>query len=177
MTKNNIQLHIEGIVNEVLLELKIHGKHGKKFYHASNANFEVGKVYVAKKGRGSSFGRKFENIVEKFRPKTMPSRRQSFFLVKTPGDLDAAGGEGSYVYTVHAPKFTKHHFGWLGRVYDVTYGYEGPITKNEHYDDIVKWIENYWQGKPYKYDPKVDRGKSVWEYLAPKVKILKKRVN
>lgn len=170
MDSNKLKQLIQEEVKFVLNENKTNN-----FFHASNSEFEVGRVYYAKKGKGSSFGRKFENVVEKFRPKNMPSRKQSFFLVKRAGDLDAAGGEGQYIYTVHAPKFTKHHFGWLGRVFYALYGYDGPVAKSPHYSDIVEWIENYWRGKPYKYDPKVDSGDSVWEYLAPKIKILKKR--
>lgn len=172
MDSNKLKLYVETVVREEIDKILEETPAPKKFYHSSNSEFEIGKTYKARRGKGSNFGAWFENLVEKQRPKNNFSRKESFFLVARPGDIDLAGGEGSYTYTVATPKYSRHHFGWLGRALDLVDGMTNKVLR-ENKKQLEQFIMNYWDGKPWKFDRNRDSGSAGWEYLAPKIKILK----
>jgi hypothetical protein len=141
------------------------------FYHGSKRSLEIGTVLTAKDAKGT-FGQ-LEKLLEKYRPSNKFSRLSSFFLVDKAGDVVFAGGNSAFVYKVEAPKWTKHHFGWFSRIlrFFPAYKYDKKIAE-ENAEAIEEYANLYWSGAPYKKSPD-DLGGSTWEYLAPKIKIIR----
>jgi hypothetical protein len=76
------------------------------------------------------------------------------------------------------PTVTRHHFGWLQRAIGLAdIGFEKYDEKalRDKETEVVEFIQNYWSGKPWKFDPNIDWHGAVWEYLAPVVKVVKKK--
>lgn len=87
----------------------------------------------------------------------------------------------AFVYAVRPMGvYSKHHFGWMGLVYDTLIPFcrhQAPEEEKESAaPDLLRlpeWVHNYWEGVPYR-SPSKDR--PVWEYLAPEILVLERVV-
>ena len=160
-----------------------------KFYHFTNIAFSIKREYFSKKN-APYFG-DFEKLFEAYRPKDKPSRKQSFFLV-TEKDCYFAEQFGQYKYQVESEQAQACYLFWntalqaycqqekLIKGFKANYGYLLNKPNKEQRLVIERIVGNYFMGvKPkasdyQQFDIEKDAETSVIEYLAPKIKIIKK---
>ena len=146
-------------------------------YTGSSGELVVGSAYKARQTEGH-FLRPIELVMEASRPANTPSRMGAFFLVKTPDEIETAGGNTNFVYAVKPiGVYSKHHFGWMGRVYNAMVPFCRHRAPDEEKDraapqllHLAEWADNYWEGIPYRAP--AGEPPTVWEYLAPEIMVL-----
>ena len=132
-----------------------------------------------------------EKLFEKHRPKGKPSRVKSFFLAKTPDDVERLGASSAkYLYLVvpvgGVRTLHRGDFEWLWRAGSIQMGLDtgmsvlvrgGLVTylpwaadaeaKRKNQILVKELVLSYWRGK------RSDNFKG-WEYLAPKIRIVQR---
>lgn len=137
---------------------------------------DVGAILKARANEGW-FRKEIEDAMEEGRPKAVPSRLSSFFLVDDPKLIAIAGGSTDYVYRVKPiGVYSKHHQGWMGNVYNVMIPFIRSGASQAERDEVApelvhvgEWVHNYWEGVPYRHRP--GQAKTTWEFLAPEISI------
>jgi hypothetical protein len=143
-------------------------------YHGSGKQLDVGARMKARTKEGT-FPRPIELVMEAARPQGVPSRLSSFFLVERPEDVRDSGGSSDYIYeVVPIGLYSKHHFGWMSRVYNALIPFVRHRAPEEEKDaaaplllHLAEWSNNYWEGVPYRAPSREPR--TVWEFLAPEI--------
>lgn len=133
------------------------------FYHGSIRKLPVGTVLVPSKDYHTYWGdMSFYIYLEMYRPKNMLAHRESVFMVDNKDDIDVAGGGTDWIFTVKPlGKVERHDINWGSEVSMLADDYEGPDKEEK----IEQAALNYWNGVPHPNE-------SIWEYLAPKAKIV-----
>lgn len=135
-----------------------------KFYHGSMDELPVGTILTPRlddyeKDWGST---DFYHVLEKYRPSNMLSHKESVFMVDNEDDVDVAGGGTDWLFTVKPlGPIQKHDLNWSSEISMlISEGYS--IDSKE----VINAANNYWLGVAHPNE-------SVWEYLTPKVEIIK----
>ena len=136
---------------------------GRKFYHGSYDKFEVGEILTPGE---DDYEEGMENVewyhvLHQHRPMESRQHSWSVFMTGNEDDIDVAGGSTDYVYEVEPiGDVERHDINWASEIsYLLDAGHE-PDS-----DEIKEAAANYWAGKPH-------HNEQVWEYLAPKAKIV-----
>jgi len=136
----------------------------KTFYHGSMTRLPVGTILTPRLEdyENNWGGTDFYRALEMYRPANMMSHKESVFMCDNEEDVDAAGGGTDWLFTVQPlGKIERHDLNWASEISMLAdQGYD--IDSNEIEDAAY----NYWHGIPHPNE-------SVWEYLAPKAKIIK----
>ena len=135
----------------------------KNFYHGSMDELPIGTILIP--GEDDYEENWSHNLwfqaLEKYRPKEYRPHSWSVFMVGSDNDIDVAGGYTDHVYVVKPiGDVEKHDLNWaseLGYLFDKDFDMES--------DEIKQAALNYWKGVPH-------HNEQVWEYLAPKAKIV-----
>jgi hypothetical protein len=103
----------------------------------------------------------FYTILEYYRPVGMASHKTSVFMVADEDDIDLAGGGTDWFFIVQPMgKIEKHDLNWSSEISMLSSdGYK------KDSDEIKQAAMHYWNGTAH-------YNESVWEFLAPKAKIL-----
>jgi hypothetical protein len=133
------------------------------FFHGSMDKLPVGTILTPRNDYEENWGNTdFYAALEKHRPFTMLSHKQSVFMCDNPDDVDLAGGGTEWLFTVEPLGIVQKH--------DLNWGSEVSfLISDGHQIDSPEVKEaslNYWNGIPY-------HDENIWEYLTPKAKILK----
>ena len=135
----------------------------KMFYHGSYDELPVGTVLTP---RGNDYesewgGTSFYGALEKHRPPEKLAHKEGVFMVGTEEDIDLAGGATDYIYIVKPIGQIQRH--------DINWGSEISMLVSDgaglNDPEVKQAADNYWNGVPYE-------GDNVWEYIAPRAKIV-----
>jgi hypothetical protein len=135
----------------------------KMFYHGSYDELPVGTVLTP---RGNDYesewgGTHFYGALEKHRPPEKLAHKEGVFMVGNEEDIDLAGGATDYIYIVKPiGQVQRHDVNWgsqISMLVDDGAGLNDPEVKQA--------ADNYWNGVPFE-------GDNVWEYIAPRAKIV-----
>jgi hypothetical protein len=134
----------------------------KKLYHGSMEYLPVGTILTSRDNYEDRWGHTdFFDALEYYRPKNKLSHTQSVFMCDNPDDVDLAGGGTEYLFTViPIGPVQRHDLNWSSEVSSlISLGYDldSPEVKNA--------AEAYWAGEE-------SPNEVLWEYLAPKAKII-----
>jgi hypothetical protein len=136
----------------------------QKYYHGSNNSLPVGTILTP---RGDSYHEDYKNsdfymALEYYRPNDKLAHKNAVFMVANEDDIDLAGGGTEYMFTVEPiGKISKHDMNWSSEISSLmSDGYD--IES----DEVKNAVTKYWNGVPH-------HDENVWEYLAPKAKIIK----
>ena len=136
---------------------------GRKFYHGSHDQFEVGEILTPGEDEYEEGMENVEwyHVLHQHRPMESRQHSWSVFMTGNEDDIDVAGGSTDYVYEVEPiGDVERHDINWASEIsYLLDAGHE-PDS-----DEIKEAAANYWAGKPH-------HNEQVWEYLAPKAKIV-----
>ena len=136
---------------------------GSKFYHGSYDKFDVGQVLTPREDQyEKNWGpNNWYQALEEHRPPAYLQHSRSVFMVGNDDDIDVAGGATDYVYEVQpVGNVERHDLNWAS---EISYLFDAGHDENS--DAIKEAALNYWKGVPH-------HNESVWEYLAPEVKIV-----
>lgn len=134
----------------------------RKYYHGSMNEFPVGFILTPRDDYENDWqGTNFYWPLEKNRPRHMMSHKQSVFMCDNDEDVDLAGGGTNWLFVVQPlGKVEKHDHAWGSEISMLVDEY------NTHdHPKIKEAALNYWYGVPHPNE-------NVWEYLAPKAKII-----
>ena len=153
----------------------------KTLLHGSSNELPVGTVLTPQPGYGARWGEMLSYMVlEMFRPKDALAHDQAVFMVDNLNDIDNAGASTDYIYAVQPMgKVSQHdlnHHSMIESAFDsrefrdVNPSFlEQTLAQNPGAKQILQNLAlSYWMGDENEWgeDP-------VWEYLAPKAKIIK----
>ena len=135
----------------------------QKYYHGSHDKFEVGEILTPGE---DDYEEGMENvewyhILHQHRPMESRQHSWSVFMTGNEDDIDVAGGSTDYVYEVEPiGDVERHDINWASEIsYLLDKGHDAES------DEVKEAASNYWAGKPH-------HNEQVWEYLAPKAKIV-----
>ena len=152
-TVNALKQQFESEVNEAT----------QKFYHGSYDKLDVDTVLTpgGDDYESSWGGTNFYGPLEKFRPPEKLAHKEGVFMVGNDDDVDVAGGATDYVYVVEPiGEVQKHDLNWGS---EISMLIDNGHTLND--PEVKEAAENYWNGVPH-------HNEQVWEYLAPRAKIV-----
>lgn len=131
-----------------------------KFLHASLDELEVGTTLKPKDNYEEHWGNTdFYQALERYRPPTMLSHKESVFMCHSAEDLDNCIG-GEYIFEIIPnSRIEKHDINWSTEVSCL-------VGDNAPEEKIKEAALNYWNGVPH-------YNESVWEYLTPSAVIKK----
>lgn len=135
----------------------------KKLYHGSSFKLPVGKILIPRPGYEDRWSHTdFFGPLEFYRPPNKLSHAQSVFMCDNPIDVGMAGGGQEWLFTViPIGPVQRHDMNWsseISSLVELGYDLDSP--------EIVDAAEAYWNGEP-------SANEVIWEYLAPKAKIIK----
>ena len=136
---------------------------GRKFYHGSFDEFEVGEILTpGEDDYEEHWGHNhWYQALEKYRPMENRPHAWSVFMVDNLDDVDVAGGGTEYVYEVEpAGDVERHDINWAT---ELSYLFDKGFDVKS--DEVKEAALNYWKGVPHPNE-------SVWEYIAPKARIV-----
>jgi len=146
--------------SKILSESKLGAR---KFYHGSYDKLEVGEILTpGEDDYEENWGHnEWYQALHKHKPMESRQHSWSVFMVADEDDIDLAGGADDYVYVVEpVGDVERHDLNWASEIsYLLDQGHD--INSNEVKEAAI----NYWTGQPH-------TNESVWEYLAPKAKIV-----
>jgi len=143
--------------NEILHESK------KLLYHGSMDDLPVGTILTpGEDDYEENWGNNLWFIaLEKYRPMEYRQHSWSVFMVDNEDDVDNAGGGTDYIFTVEPiGEVERHDMNWMSEI--------GGVLENGgdiESDEVKQLALNYWNGVPHPNE-------NVWEYLAPKARIV-----
>jgi len=135
----------------------------QKYYHGSHDKFEVGEILTPGE---DDYEEGMENvewyhILHQHRPMESRQHSWSVFMTGNEDDIDVAGGSTDYVYEVEPiGDVERHDINWASEISYLLDAGHKPDS-----NEIKEAAANYWAGKPH-------HNEQVWEYLAPKAKIV-----
>ena len=144
--------------------MKIFEVVNKNFYHGSYDKLEPGTVLTPK---GKDYeaawgGTGFYGALEKHRPPEQLAHKEGVFMVANPDDVDNAGGATDYIYAVvPMGEPQRHDMNWGTAISSLL---DNGARRND--SEIKFAADQYWSGKPH------PDGNSVWEFIAPRAKIV-----
>ena len=144
--------------------MKIFEVVNKNFYHGSYDKLEPGTVLTPK---GKDYeaawgGTGFYGALEKHRPPEQLAHKEGVFMVANPDDVDNAGGATDYIYAVvPMGEPQRHDMNWGTAISSLL---DNGARLND--SEIKFAADQYWSGKPH------PDGNSVWEFIAPRAKIV-----
>lgn len=155
--------------NEILNEMPFvsdikKAANSKLYYHGSNDDLPVGTILIpGEDDYEDNWGRNpWYQALAKYRPQKYRPHSWSVFMVDNEDDIDNAGGGTDYMFTVEPiGDVERHDMNWMSEI--------GGILDNGgniESDEVKQMALNYWNGVPHPNE-------SVWEYLAPKAKIVR----
>ena len=137
----------------------------QRFYHGSDKELSVGTFLTP---RFETYEKNwqhtdFYHALEKYRPEHMLSHKESVFMSDNVDDVDLSGASTNYLFTViPIGKVEKHDLNWSSEICMLI----SELGRSLESDEVKSASLNYWNGIPHPDE-------SVWEYLAPKAKIVK----
>ena len=135
----------------------------QKFYHGSHDQFEVGEILTPGEDEYEEGMENVEwyHVLHQHRPMESRQHSWSVFMVADEDDIDVAGGATDYVYEVEpVGDVERHDINWASEIsYLLDAGHDHDSA------EIAEAAANYWAGKPH-------HNEQVWEYLAPKARIV-----
>lgn len=139
----------------------------EKFYHGSYENFfQAGDELCALPASYEKnwAGTGFYDVLEHYRPKDKLAHKHAVFMVDNIDDVDNAGAPTDAIYEVEPiGDVQRYDMNWSTEISGII-ACDG--AEAWHTDRVKGIAEAYWSGLPYP-----DRD-SVWEYLAPRMKIV-----
>lgn len=135
----------------------------KYLYHGSYQELPVGTILTARDDYENDWqDTDFYKPLEMYRPPDKLSHKQSVFMCDNPDDIDFAGAATDWLFTVvPIGPLQRHDMNWSSEISSLV-GLGYPIDSTE----IKDAAEAYWSGEE-------SPNEVVWEYLAPKAKIIK----
>lgn len=134
----------------------------KVYFHGSYHLMNVGEILSPRENYEKTWsGADFYIPLEHYRPKGIPSHKESVFMVENAVDIDAAGGGTEYVFEVIP----------LGKVYRFDMGWSSEISILLSDGYTIESIEvknaamNYWNGIKHPSN-------SLYEYCTSSAKIV-----
>jgi hypothetical protein len=135
----------------------------QKYYHGSHDQFEVGEILTPGEDEYEEGMENVEwyHVLHQHRPMESRQHSWSVFMVADEDDIDVAGGATDYVYEVEpVGDVERHDINWASEIsYLLDAGHDHDSA------EIAEAAANYWAGKPH-------HNEQVWEYLAPKARIV-----
>ena len=135
----------------------------QKFYHGSHDQFEVGEILTPGEDEYEEGMENVEwyHVLHQHRPMESRQHSWSVFMTGNEDDIDVAGGSTDYVYEVEPiGDVERHDINWASEIsYLLDAGHDHDSA------EIAEAAANYWAGKPH-------HNEQVWEYLAPKARIV-----
>ena len=135
----------------------------QKFYHGSHDQFEVGEILTPGEDEYEEGMENVEwyHVLHQHRPMESRQHSWSVFMTGNEDDIDVAGGSTDYVYEVEPiGDVERHDINWAS---EISYLLDAGHDHNSA--EIAEAAANYWAGKPH-------HNEQVWEYLAPKARIV-----
>ena len=135
----------------------------QKYYHGSYDKLENGTILTpgGDDYEASWGGTSFYGPLEKFRPPEKLAHKEGVFMVGDIDDVDVAGGATEYIYIVEPiGDVQKHDLNWGSEISGLMDNGKKPNDK-----EVKQAADNYWNGVPH-------HNEQVWEYLAPRAKIV-----
>ena len=134
----------------------------KHYYHGSMNKLPVGTVLTPRDDYENDWANTdFYAALEKYRPANMLSHRQSVFMCDNPEDVDLAGGGTQYLFTVvPIGPVQRHDMNWSSEISSLV-----SLGQDLDSPEIEDAAAAYWAGEE-------SPNEVVWEYLAPKAKII-----
>lgn len=134
----------------------------KKLYHGSSDYLPVGTILTPRDDYESRWEHtNFFRPLEFYRQKDKLSHAKSVFMVDNEDDVDLAGGGTDYIFTViPIGPVQKHDMNWASEIsslIDLGHDIDSP--------EVEDAAAAYWAGEE-------SPNEIIWEYLAPKAKII-----
>lgn len=125
-----------------------------KYVHASLEILEIGTILKPRKDYEEHWGKTdFYHKLEKYRPKSMLSHKESIFMCSSAEDLDNCMG-GEYIFEIVPDKrIERHDLNWSTEISCL-------VSDNAPEEKIKEAALNYWNEIEH------ENG-AVWEYLTP----------
>ena len=157
--------HFGNKITEVLTSLPddLTEEATQKYYHGSYDKLENGTILTpgGDDYEASWGGTSFYGPLEKFRPPEKLAHKEGVFMVGDIDDVDVAGGATEYIYIVEPiGDVQKHDLNWGSEISGLMDNGKKPNDK-----EVKQAADNYWNGVPH-------HNEQVWEYLAPRAKIV-----
>jgi hypothetical protein len=135
----------------------------KVLYHGSWDELPVGTILSPRDTYEDNWGStSFYHALEYYRPPNMLAHKQGVFMCDNPDDIDLAGGATDFLFTVvPIGPVQRHDLNWgseVSSLIDLGYAINSEEVKNA--------AEAYWAGEE-------SPNEVLWEYIAPKAKIIK----
>jgi hypothetical protein len=142
--------------------LRLYEIENQQYYHGSYDELPVGTILTPRDDYEDKWhSADFYGPLEMYRPANMLPHKASVFMCDNADDVDLAGGATDWLFTVVPIGNVEKH--------DLNWGSEVSMLMSDGHEidseEIMQASENYWKGIPHPNE-------SVWEYCAPKAKIV-----